>query len=406
MRVETVRAITFTQSYNLNAVAIVAVRVFTPDNDRKGHLASVRRTLTGWRATTRASATSLTTSRLLAVLILLLCGAAVASGQTAAQSVQEGAQPSSQQATQQASPQVAPQSPTQTAARPLMSRGDETDAGALVVEGETTRDVFGVGQSVIVRGDVRHGVMAFGGDVVVEGRVEGDVASLGGSVVQREGSWIGGDVWVFGGAYRGCKSGRNPASATVMYAGYERELREAARNPASLLAPRWSLTSLGVRVLSVLFWFIVSLALTSATPGAISRAAARLQLTCLRVAVIGFVGAIVISLGVPVSLYVLPPVLGTFVLALAALLYLVAYPFGRVAIHAATGRWLQRVLMREEHRSESVALLLGVVFWAFVLSVPYLWAFAFAGLVVTSLGLALTARYRINWKMRARESDA
>jgi hypothetical protein len=107
-----------------------------------------------------------------------------------------------------------------------------------------------------------------------------------------------------------------------------------------------------------------------------------------------------------VSLYVLPPVLGTFVLALAALLFLVAYPFGRVAVHAATGRWLQRVLLREENRSESVALLLGAVFWALVLSVPYLWALAWAALVVTCTGLALTARYRINWRPHARKPEA
>ena len=297
-------------------------------------------------------------------------------------------------------------------AHPLMPNADASpvtgtptiDQDALVVEGDTARDVFGMGRTVLVRGNVQHGVMAFGGDVIVEGRVEGDVAALGGSVIQRQGSYIGGDVWVFGGAYHHDKSapGRNPTSATVMYAGYEQELREAARNPASILAPRWTFPSLGMRVLSVLFWFIVSLALTAATPGPISRAAARLQLTSLRVAVIGLVGALVIGFGVPVSLRVLPPALGVFVGALASLLLVVAYLFGRVAIHAATGRWLQRRFLHEQNRSESVALLLGALLWAVVLSLPYVWAFGVAGLVVTSLGLALTARYRLNWKSPAK----
>jgi hypothetical protein len=31
-------------------------------------------------------------------------------------------------------------------------------------------------------------------------------------------------------------------------------------------------------------------------------------------------------------------------------------------------------------------------------SVPYVWPIIIAGLLVTSLGLALTARYRISWK--------
>jgi len=303
--------------------------------------------------------------------------------------------PAPAQTQSQALPQAttAPAPPPATDARAV-------EPGALVVEGESARDVFGMGRTVVVRGTVRHGVMAFGGDVIVEGRVEGDVAALGGSVIQREGSWIGGDVWVFGGTYHHGKSapGRDPASATVMYSGYEQELREIARDPASLLAPGWSARALGLHLLSVLGWFIVSLALTAAAPGPVSRAAARLQLTSLRVAVIGLVASVVLVFGVPVALHLLPPAVGAFVGALAILFFVVAYVFGRVAINAATGRWLQRLLPGACCRSESAALLLGAAFWALVLSLPYVWALAVAGLVTTSLGLALTARYRLGWR--------
>jgi hypothetical protein len=278
----------------------------------------------------------------------------------------------------------------------------ENDPTTLIVEGDDTKDVFGMGRSVIVRGRVKHGVMAFGGDVFVEGhgRVEGDVGVIGGTITQRENSYIGGDVLVIGGAYHHGKTapGRDPASKTIMFAGYEEELRELGRNPLSVLEPKWTMASFGLRVLSILFWFIISLGLTAATPGAISRAATRLQLTSLRVAVIGLLAAIVLAFGVPVALHLLPPVLGLFIGALSILLLFVAYLFGRVAIHAATGRWLQRLLLSEEQRSESVALLFGASFWAVVLSLPYLWALGVAGLVVTSLGLALTVRYRIGWK--------
>ncbi len=273
-----------------------------------------------------------------------------------------------------------------------------------IVEGNTCKDVFGIGQSVVVRGQVRNGVLAFGGDVIVEGTVMGDVAAIGGSVIQRDGACIGGDVLIFGGTYQHGESPcRNGPGTTVMYAGYEGEMRELARNPTSLLVPRWTPAALGLRVLAILFWFVVSLALTAATPGAISRAATRLRLTSLRVAIIGLVGALVIGFGVPVSLAVLPPVLSATVGALALLLLLVAYLFGRVAIHAATGRWLQRTLLAERNRSESVALLLGTVFWVVVLSLPYLWLIGVAGLLVASLGLALTARYRVGWRHAAKD---
>jgi len=67
------------------------------------------------------------------------------------------------------------------------------------------------------------------------------------------------------------------------------------RTPAGLLTPHWSAPYLGLRLLAVLFWFVVSLALTAAMPGAVGRGVARLQLTSLRVAAIGFVGALVMG---------------------------------------------------------------------------------------------------------------
>src|SRR3712207_7390454 len=116
--------------------------------------------------------------------------------------------------------------------------------------------------------------MAFGGDIVVEGRIEGDVATVGGSVFQRPNSYIDGDVVIIGGAYNHGKTapGRNPDSQTVMYAGYENELREAMQNPVSLTAPAFSSWYLVQRILAVLFWFVISFVLTTISPGAISRA--------------------------------------------------------------------------------------------------------------------------------------
>jgi hypothetical protein len=276
------------------------------------------------------------------------------------------------------------------------------DQSPLVVDGVREYDVFGWGQSVIVRGHVRQGVMAFGGDVIIEGTIEGDVAAIGGSVVQREGGRIGGDVIVIGGVFRRSSQtapdGHQPSSTSVMFEGFQPELRNIMRNPASLLTPQWSVAYLGSRVLGVLFWFIASLILTAVTPGAISRAVTRLQLTNLRVAIIGFLGSILMTFGVVAGLSVLPTVIGAFVSLAALLLLGLAYLFGRVAIQAATGQWLLRKCFPEKYRSESIALLLGTVFWVILLSLPYIWLLVGAGLLVASLGLALTARYRVGWK--------
>jgi hypothetical protein len=269
----------------------------------------------------------------------------------------------------------------------------------LVVAGNPASDVFGLGRAVRVRGEVRNGVLAFGGDVIVEGRVEGDVAAIGGSVIQLDGSYVGGDVMVIGGEYRRSQdAARKPDGRTMMVAGYEQELRSLARNPASILTPELTLSFLGWRLMAVLFWFVVSIALTAVSPGAVSRAAARLHLTLARVALIGLLGAVVMGPGVVASLEYLPTALGALAGVTTLLLLLLSYLFGRVVIHAATGRWLQRVLLPEEKRSEAVALLLGAVFWAILLSLPYVWPFLVVALVVLSLGLALTARYRLNYR--------
>ncbi len=273
------------------------------------------------------------------------------------------------------------------------------DPQARVIDGVSNSTVFGLGQSIRITGTVKQGAIAFGGDVIVEGTVDGDVAAIGGSVIQREASRIGGDVIVVGGIYYHGKSapGRDPQSVTIMYAGYEDQLRHVMREPFSLLHPQLTPAFLGLRLLAILFWFIVSLALTAVMPNTVSRAVARLNLARVRVALIGLLGSIVITVGVIACLLVLPEVIGALISILALLLVLVATVFGRVVIFAATGQWLQRRFL-SRIKSESITLLMGVAFWVAMASLPFVWPIVIAGLLVTSLGLALTARYRISWK--------
>src|SRR6266571_4843571 len=129
------------------------------------------------------------------------------------------------------------------------------DPQARVIDGVVNTTVFGMGQSIRITGTVKEGAIAFGGDVIVEGAVDGDVAAIGGSVIQREGSRIGGDVIVLGGIYDHGKAapGRDPQSVTIMYAGYEEQLRHVMREPFSVLQPQLSARFLGYRVLAILF---------------------------------------------------------------------------------------------------------------------------------------------------------
>ena len=269
-----------------------------------------------------------------------------------------------------------------------------------VVEGVSDTMAYGLGRSVRVTGTVKDGAISLGGDVIVAGRVEGDVAAIGGSVIQLAGGFIGGDVIVVGGTYRHDDSIPNRAAgkSTILYAGYEQELRNLIRNPTGMVSPRLTTTYVGMRILAVLFWFVVSLLVTAVLPQTISQGIARLQLTLGRVAIIGVIGAVVIGAGIPFSLHYLPTPLNVLVGLLALTLIIVAALFGRVVVYAATGRWLQRKLFPARANSETMALLLGTAFWIALASMPYIWPLVVSVLIVTSLGLALTARYGLGWK--------
>lgn len=276
---------------------------------------------------------------------------------------------------------------------------ESADEPPYVVEGATDTMAYGLGRSLRINGTVKNGAIALGGDVVVQGTVEGDVAAIGGSVIQLAGSRIGGDVIVIGGGYQAHDpTPLRGSRTTIVYAGYEEELRHMMRNPTELVAPHWSAGYVGMRILAVLFWFVVSLILTAIMPRIISEGVTRLQLTTLRVAVIGVLGSAILAVGVPFSLHHLPQPLSAIIGLVASLLFIVTNVFGRVIIYAATGRWLQRKLLRVGRNSESVALLLGTSVWTALSSIPYIWPFVVGVIFITGLGLALTARFRFGWK--------
>jgi hypothetical protein len=269
----------------------------------------------------------------------------------------------------------------------------------LVIEDAKDSDVFSFGKTIIVKQHAK-GVLAFGGDVIVEGRVDGDVATIGGSIIQKETAFIGGDVIAFGGTYRPESKNplRNSDKETIMFAGYEEELRNLTQNPSQIFAPSFSLGFLAQRVLLLLFWFVISLALTTIAPGAVSRAVARFQLSALKVFAFGSVGFIVTVTIVMFSLSFLPNYVYAIIILMAFVLLLLSFVFGRVALQVSTGKKIQKLFLPENRHSETVALLIGAFVWTLLLSIPYLWMFALVALIAASLGLVLTARSTNDWQ--------
>lgn len=276
---------------------------------------------------------------------------------------------------------------------------NQPDDKTLVVEDAKESEIFSFGKDVIVKQHAK-GVLAFGGNVIVEGRIDGDVATIGGSVIQKENAFIGGDVIIFGGSYRPESKNplRNTGKETVMYAGYEEELRNLSQNPGQLFAPNFSWAFLAQRLLSVLFWFVLSIAFTTLAPGAVSRAIARFHLSTLKVIAIGFSAFLITALGIIACLSFLPNYVSTIVSLMVFALLMLGYVFGRVALQLSVGKQILKQFLPAANHSETLAILIGVVVWTLLLSVPYLWTLALITLLSASLGLVLTARTASGWQ--------
>jgi hypothetical protein len=276
-----------------------------------------------------------------------------------------------------------------------------SSSGTFTIDDAPDQEVVCYGKTVVVKTRAK-GVLAIGGDVIVEGSVSGDVFAVGGSVIQKDGAYIGGDVFAVGGAYKPENANplREEGRETVMYAGYEEEIRDLAQNPSTLFAPHFSLTFLAWRILSVLFWFVLSLGLATIAPGAVSRAIARFQLSALKVVAIGVAAFLGTSIAVGGSLRFLPDPFGVIFGMMAFVLVMLAYIFGRVSLNLSVGKLLLKYFSSGKNHSETLAILTGVVAWTILLSIPYVWTIGLFVLFSSGVGLVLTARSQSGWQAR------
>ena len=270
-----------------------------------------------------------------------------------------------------------------------MSEDDST----VIVQNAPEQEVYVFGKAVIVKRQAK-GVLAIGGDVIVEGRVEGDVATIGGNVIQEENAYIGGDVIVFGGSYKP-KSQlplREEGKETVMFGVLEDEIKGYAQQPSTLFSPTLSISYFVQRIVVALLWFVFSLVVMTIAPGAVSRSVSKIQLSFVKACAIGAGGFL---LGLILMIFAavwLPTLLSATVGAMVILLFLFGYLFGRVSLQVAVGKIIQKRFFPSNNRSETLAVVSGVLFWTILLSLPYVWMLALFTIFAVGIGLVLTAR--------------
>ena len=282
-------------------------------------------------------------------------------------------------------------------AHPEITTSD--DQTTVIVNDAPEQDVIVIGKSVIIKTRAKS-ALAIGGDVTVEGRVEGDVGTIGGNVMQTENAYIGGDVIVFGGAYKPQSQNpfREPGKETVMVGIFEEELRNFGQHPSQIFSPTFSLGFLAQRLVLALFWFIITIVVTTIAPGAISRAVARIQLSWLKVCALGAASFLFVTSTIICGALVLPNYLGATLGLMGMLLLLLGYVFGRVSLQVSMGKIFQKHILSENNRSETLATLIGVMFWTLLLSLPYIWLIALFTVFTFGIGLILTARSPAKWQ--------
>jgi hypothetical protein len=283
------------------------------------------------------------------------------------------------------------------AAHPEISVSDEDKT--VTVNDAPDQDVIVFGKSVTVHKRAKS-VFAMGGDITIEGRVEGDVATVGGNVIQAEDSYIGGDIIVFGGAYKPASEDplREPGKETVSFGMFEDELRNFGRDPSLIFSPQFSLSFVAQRLLVALLWFVISMAITTIAPGAVSRSVARLQLSLLKTCALGAVAFVLIAGLMIGGVAVLPTYLGATIGLMGLLVLVLAYVFGRVSLQVSLGKRFQKYFLSASNRSETLATLIGVLFWTLLLSLPYIWLLALFAVFTVGIGLILTGRAVPKWK--------
>ncbi len=263
----------------------------------------------------------------------------------------------------------------------------------LEVNNSPEMSVIAVAKTVIVKQSAKD-VFVFGGDVVIEGNVSGDVAVIGGTIKQREGAFIGGDVIVIGGSYKHDSQQplRTAGKETIVFGILEDELRDLGRNPESILSPSLTPAFFAQRILSALFWFVVTLGFATIAPGAVSRAIVRTKLTPAKVAGFGLAGLIGSLVLVSTVSTTLPEYLSVVVWLMVVGLLMLAYLFGRVTLQLSVGKYFQKQFPSSFKSNETVAILIGVIVWTVLLSLPYVWIFAVLTVFAAGVGLVITAR--------------
>ena len=132
-------------------------------------------------------------------------------------------------------------------------------------------------------------------------------------------------------------------------------------------------------------------------PSDLSRRAAMSLIGAGAASALGSAALMILSALIIVGIVLLPNYVGATLSLMGILLLVLAYVFGRVALQVSVGKLFQKHLLSDNSRSETLAVLIGVVLWTTVLSLPYIWLLGLFAVFAVGIGLILTGRTSPRW---------
>ena len=69
-------------------------------------------------------------------------------------------------------------------------------------------------------------------------------------------------------------------------------------------------------------------------------------------------------------------------------------------MQVSLGKLVQKHFLSGNNRSETLAILIGVLLWTLLLSLPYIWLIALFSIFAVGIGLVLTGRTPPKWASR------
>jgi hypothetical protein len=261
--------------------------------------------------------------------------------------------------------------------------------GLIASAAASGQSVVTVGKPLAVVAPVQGRVVSVAGDVDLRAPVSGDVVAWGGAVRIAPGASIGGNLIAFGANVsgdRGVVAGRivTPGSLASLY------LAEAERGPFRAAPGAALATGLGLRLLMLAIWAVLSSAVLRLWAGPVARAAVCFEENAAAAATSGIVGIAFLLLSGVTAFSAFPAALrvpgAVLILAAAASLKI----FGMTALFLFLG---QRIARRISPRQRPAALAIGLIAAGLVSLIPVAGPLLWSAASIVAIGAAVYTRF-------------